>query len=134
MTPTLWLGATIAFTLLAAFPYVIQRTLALGIGRSLGNPGAHDDQAMAPWAQRAKRAHANAVENLVLFAPAVLAAQVAGVATASLSSAAAVYLGARIVHYVAYVLGIPVIRTLAHVAGLAAIVWILLMLVWRIAP
>jgi hypothetical protein len=59
MTDLQWLAATILLTLLGAFPYILQRTLRIGLPRALGNPCGGDDAEMAPWAQRAKRAHAH---------------------------------------------------------------------------
>ena len=49
------------------------------------------------------RAHANAVENLVIFAPA--------------ATACALYFFSRLVHYVTYTAGIPGLRTLAFFGG-----------------
>jgi uncharacterized MAPEG superfamily protein len=80
----------------------------------------------SPWAQRLMKAHANAVENLVVFAPLVLLAQIVGVTGAAIATAAAVYFWARVVHALAYTLGIPWVRTLAFAVGFfaqAAIAW-----------
>jgi uncharacterized MAPEG superfamily protein len=66
------------------------------------------------------RAHQNAVENLVIFAPLVLALQIAGISGAATVSACVVYFFARLGHYVVFTLGIPVVRVLAFVAGVAA--------------
>jgi uncharacterized MAPEG superfamily protein len=71
-----------------------------------------------------KRAHANAVENLVIFAPLVVAAALLNVNNAITLIAATIYLLARIVHYIAYTAGIPVIRTLAFQTGFVATVTI----------
>jgi uncharacterized MAPEG superfamily protein len=124
-----WLAATILLTLLGAFPYVIQRIFTIGLARTLGNPDAGDNAAMAPWAQRARLAHANAVENLVLFAPALIAAHLHGPQAPTLAIAAQVYFFARLTHYVAYAAGVPVVRTLAYFVGLGAIVVVLATLV-----
>jgi uncharacterized MAPEG superfamily protein len=75
---------------------------------------------MARWAQRAKRAHINAVENLVAFAPALVAAHLANPGAPLLAMAAEVYFIARLTHYVAYAAGVRFIRTLAYLAGLGA--------------
>ena len=72
------------------------------------------------WAQRAKRAHANAVENLAVFAPLVLIAALLGISTPATITAAKVFLIARLVHYVVYTAGIPGVRTLAFLVGFGA--------------
>lgn len=120
MTDLQWLAATILLTLFSAFPYVIQRTLKIGLPRALGNPGADDNAEMAPWAQRAKRAHANAIENLVAFAPALLAAHLHNPQAPGLATAAQVYFFARLAHYAVYAGGVPGARTLAYAVGLGA--------------
>jgi uncharacterized MAPEG superfamily protein len=83
---------------------------------TLGNP----DPSMPPdpaWAERARRAHYNAVENLAVFAPLVVIAALVGISTRATVLAAETYLAARLVHYVIYAAGIPVIRTLAFTAS-----------------
>ena len=66
------------------------------------------------------KAHANAVENLVVFATLVLVAQLAGVSSELTAGAAVAYFWARLVHPIAYVLALPWIRTLAFTVGFAA--------------
>jgi uncharacterized MAPEG superfamily protein len=80
---------------------------------------------MAPWALRSKRAHANAVENLVAFAPALVAAHLHNPQAAALVTAAQVYFLARLVHYAVYAAGLPVVRTLAYFVGVGATLVIL---------
>ena len=65
-------------------------------------------------------AHANAVENLVVFGPLVIIAAMIGASTPATVLAAKTYFGARIVHYVVYAAGIPIIRTLAFAVGVLA--------------
>ena len=129
MTDLNWLAATILLTLLAAFPYVLQRIVSIGPLRTLGNPGAEDAAALPLWAQRAKSAHANAVENLVLFAPALLAAHFCNPEASALEPAAQAYFYARLAHYIVYMVGIPVLRTLAYFAGIGATLVVLATLV-----
>jgi uncharacterized MAPEG superfamily protein len=62
------------------------------------------------------------VENLVVFAPLVIAAQLMGVANDTTASAALVYLWARIVHYGVYTFKMPWLRTLSFVVGWACTV------------
>ena len=74
------------------------------------------------WAQRAKRAHTNAVENLVVFAALVVTAQLAGISNPVTAFASALYFWARLGHFVALTLGIPYVRTViwsvSSVAGM----------------
>ena len=66
---------------------------------------------------RARQAHANAVENLAVFAPLVLIVSVIGLSTSVTTAAAWTYVVARLVHYVIYAAGIPFVRTLAFLVG-----------------
>ena len=72
---------------------------------------------MSPWAAKMKAAHANAVENLVVFATLVLIANAAGVSNETTVMACTVYFWARVLHLVSYTLAIPWIRTVAFVIG-----------------
>jgi uncharacterized MAPEG superfamily protein len=65
-------------------------------------------------------AHQNAVENLVIFAPLVLALQMAGISSSTTVTACVVYFFARLAHYVVFTLGIPVVRVLTFAVGVAA--------------
>jgi uncharacterized MAPEG superfamily protein len=81
------------------------------------------------WAGRARRAHLNMLENLLLFAPLVLIAAVAGKANATTAMGAAIFFWARLAYAVIYLIGIPWLRTLAwfvSVIGMAMIAWVLL--------
>ena len=81
------------------------------------------------WAGRARRAHLNMIENLVLFAPLVLIAAAAGKANATTAAGAMIFFWARLAYAVIYVIGIPWLRTLAWfvaVIGMATIAWVLL--------
>ena len=119
-TPELYALTLVATaTVLMWVPYVLARILTRGLWQAMANP----DPAHRPdpaWAERARRAHANAAENLAAFAPLVLIAALLGVSTPATVLAAKVYLGARLVHYVVYAAGIPVVRTLAFLVGVAA--------------
>ena len=125
MTDLQWLATTILLTLLTAFPYVLRRIATIGLMRTLGNPAAGDAAELPLWAQRARSAHANAVENLVLFAPALIAAHLHNPQAPALATAAQVYFYARLMHYVVYMAGVPVLRTLAYFVGIGATVAVL---------
>jgi uncharacterized MAPEG superfamily protein len=64
------------------------------------------------------RAHANAVENLVVFAPLVLMVELVGANSGVTAFGAALYFWARLIHYTVYTLGVPIVRTLSFFAGL----------------
>ena len=59
------------------------------------------------------KAHANAVENLVVFAPLVLLANALGVTGTAIAMSAAVYFWARVVHAVCFTFAVPWVRTLS---------------------
>ena len=100
-------------------PYTIARIMTRGLRLALANPDPSHPPDPA-WAQRAQRAHANAIENLAVFAPLVLVAAAMGVSTPSTVFAAKLYLFARLVHYGVYAAGIPIVRTLSFVTGSGA--------------
>jgi uncharacterized MAPEG superfamily protein len=123
----LWLTMTLTMTSLFAFPYVINRVAVRGLMGAMRNPSP-DDAPLSPWAQRAQRAHYNAIENLVAFAPAALLVHILHRTDALTSTACALYFYARLVHFCVYTAGIPVLRTLAWTGGWVAIMMLLLRL------
>jgi uncharacterized MAPEG superfamily protein len=78
------------------------------------------------WAGRAKRAHLNMVENMVLFAALVLIAAVAGKANAMTAMGAAIFFWGRVAYAVIYVAGIAWLRTLAWFVSVIGMVLIAL--------
>lgn len=107
-----------AFTGLLWLPYILDRVATRGLLDAVGYPSNPKPQ--SPWAQRLMKAHANAVENLVVFAPLVLMAHFTGSTSAAIGTAAMVYFWARVVHAVAYAFAVPWVRTLAFAAGFLA--------------
>ena len=128
-TELLYLALAAAFTGLLWIPYILDRVLVWGLIDSVGYPESPKPQSM--WAQRLKKAHANAVENLVVFAVLMLLAVSMGMTGGALATAAMLYFWARVVHAGAYTLGLPWIRTLAFVAGFAAQVMVALQILGR---
>jgi len=120
-TPEFYYLALVAIaTVLMWIPYMTARILTRGPIRALGNPADPNAAPDPAWAERARRAHANAVENLAVFAPLVVILALTSASTPATVLASKTYLGARLVHYVVYAAGIPVIRTLAFGVGFAA--------------
>ena len=64
-------------------------------------------------AGRARRAHLNMLENLVLFAALVLITAVAGKANAMTALGAAIFFWARLAYAAIYLAGLPWLRTIA---------------------
>ncbi|MEX0729949.1 MAG: MAPEG family protein [Aquisalimonadaceae bacterium] len=115
-----WLAATCMFTALLWMPYVANRF------KELGPPGwawfpQPDPPPRAPWAERAMRAHMNAIENLVVFGPLVVAIHAAGWSSALTAAACQVYFWARVGHFAVCILGLPIVpRTIAFLTGVGA--------------
>jgi uncharacterized MAPEG superfamily protein len=126
-TELTYLTLTCLLTGLLWVPYILNEIAVRGITDAVGYPA--NPKPLAPWAQRMKAAHYNAVENLVVFAALVLTAEVAGIRGGAIASSAVVYFWARVAHAAAYTLAIPWARTLAFAVGVAAqlcIAWNLL--------
>ncbi|MEO0425786.1 MAG: MAPEG family protein [Pseudomonadota bacterium] len=113
-----WLALTVTMTGLM-WVYVFVLVAQLGFGPAMRDP-VHDTPYAAPWAQRAKRAHANAVENLAIFAPLVLVLHAAEISTSATVAACAVYFVARALHYGVYVAAVPWARTPLFMVGFLA--------------
>ena len=88
--------------------------------RLLTNPLPGDDPFEVKWAHRAYRAHMNAIENIVIFAPLVLAVQVVGINNEITAQACAVYFVSRLVHAPVYILNLPYLRFITYFIGLVA--------------
>lgn len=117
----------IAFTAVSWVPYVLNAVMVRGLVDAVGYP--EDLKPLAPWAERMKKAHVNAVENLVLFAPLVLILHALGISNETTVMACTAYFWARVAHYVVYTLAIPWLRTLAFIAAWVCIVALVLQLV-----
>ena len=114
-----WLVLTAAMTGLLWVPYILDRIMVRGTMGAMANPSPND-RPQSAWAQRMNAAHANTVENLVVFAPLALTAQALNIHTASTAFACALFFWCRLVYIAVYTAGIPVLRTLAFVGGFVA--------------
>jgi uncharacterized MAPEG superfamily protein len=97
---------------------------AVGLTTLAGN--RDDLPALGGFAGRAKRAHLNMLENMVLFAPLVLMAVVAQKTNSLTAMGAMLFFWARLAYAVIYWIGVPWLRTLAwfaSVIGLAMVAW-----------
>jgi uncharacterized MAPEG superfamily protein len=103
------------FSVVLAFVQVLIAAMAaqsqVGLVSLAGN--RDDLPELTGIAGRAKRAHLNMIENLVLFTALVLIAAAAGKANAATAMGAAIFFWARLAHAIIYLIGIPWLRTLA---------------------
>src|SRR5258708_7011491 len=117
MTPELyWLVAITMLTAVLWVPYILQLIAQMRPVAAFWDP-YHETPHEAKWAQRAKRAHTNAIENLAVFAPLALCLHVLGAGTSLTAAASTVFFFVRAAHYAAYVLAIPLVRTLLFLIG-----------------
>jgi uncharacterized MAPEG superfamily protein len=114
------------FSTLLCFVQVL--IAATGANQAVGLPTLAGNREGLPelpgWAGRAKRAHLNMIENLVLFAALVLIAAASGKANAMTAMGAMVFFWGRLAYAVIYLAGIAWLRTAAwfvSVIGLAMI-------------
>lgn len=115
-TELYWLVMTVLMTSVLFWPYIINRMKEHGIWQAVWNPQP-DTRPKAQWAERLMRAHANAVENLVIFAPLVLVLQIVGTNTTITANACALYFFVRLAHVLLYTFAVPLLRTAVFVIG-----------------
>ena len=114
-----WLTLTAAMTAILWVPYILDRITVRGVMGATANPSPNDKPQSA-WAERMNAAHANCVENLVVFVPLVLVAHELNIHTASTVFACALFFWCRLIYVAVYTAGIPVLRTLAFTGGFIA--------------
>jgi uncharacterized MAPEG superfamily protein len=116
------LGLTFVQMLVA----VIGTIYCLGIPKAAGNRERLPE--LPGWAGRARRAHFNMIENMVLFAPLIIIADIAGRDNGMTELGAELFFGARLACAVLYVAGVPYLRTLAWTVSVVGLVLIFLQL------
>lgn len=127
-TELLYLTLVTALTGLIWVPYILDRIAVWGLTAAVGYP--ENPKPQSPWAVRLMKAHANAVENLVIFAALVLVAHAVGVSNSVTAGACVVYFWARVIQLLAHTFAVPWVRTLAFAVGFfaqATLAWQLLL-------
>ena len=116
----------------AALALVQMLVAAMGAQGQVGLPrlaGNRDDMpALTGWAGRAKRAHYNMLESLVVFAIVVIVAHLVGRNNAMTALGAALFFWARLSYAIVYVIGVAWLRTAVWAVSMAGIVLIFLQL------
>lgn len=117
-TELFYLTLTTLLTGVLWIPYILDRIAVRGLGDAVGYPDNPKPQ--SPWAQRLMKAHANAVENLVIFAVLVLVANVLQISTEATATASMIFFWMRLAHAVAFTFKIPLVRTLSFFISFGA--------------
>ena len=116
-----WLTLSVVLTALMVIPYAVYRTRKLGgVWQVFKTPLPGDSPFDAAWAHRAYRAHMNAFEGLILFAPLAIAVHVTGEGNEITAMSAAVYFWARLIYAPLYYFDVPVLKTTSWFTGLLA--------------
>ena len=110
---------TVIMTGLMWIPYIVNRMYELGVISALWDPFGHTE-AKAAWANRMMSAHENAVENLIIFAPLVLAAHYLGISNEMTAIACDLYLVSRAIHFVVFTFAVPLLRVVSFLSGFSA--------------
>lgn len=121
LTSLVWVTA---LTAVMWVPYILNAIMRRGLLDAVGYP--ENPAPLAPWAERLKKAHYNAVENLVIFVALVLVLNAAQISNATTVMACQIYFWARLVHVIVYTLGLPWLRTLSFAAAWACLVALVL--------
>jgi uncharacterized MAPEG superfamily protein len=128
MTPELSLLVwSVALMLVQALVPAMGATQQVGLSSLAGN--REDLPPLTGWAGRARRAHLNMLENLVLFAALVLVAHVAGKTNATTALGAQLFFWARLAYAVIYIIGIPWLRTGVWAVSVVGMILIFLQIV-----
>lgn len=113
---------TAGLTAMMWVPYILIHVVNNGIKEALTYRA--DAIALPDWAARAKKAHYNAIENLVPFAVLVIAAHLTTATNDATATACITYFWARAAHYALYISGVPFGRTITFTIGWLAMVCI----------
>ena len=115
-TEVYWLALTLFMTAIMWVPYILNRLVEQGVFNALWDPRGVTATRNA-WAERMMRAHENAVENLVVFAPLVLLIESTQLNSPLTATACMVYFFARLAHFLVFTFGVPVLRVLTFAVG-----------------
>ena len=107
-----------ALTMLLWIPYTLARIMNVGLLPTLTYKS--DDTPLAAWATRAKKAHANAIENLAPFAVLVLVTHQLDISNTATTSAAVAYFWLRLAHFITYTANVPFGRTVTFAGAWGA--------------
>ena len=107
-----------ALTIFLWIPYILAHIMNVGLLLTLTYKS--DGTPLPAWAARAKKAHANAIENLVPFAVLVLVAHQLDISNIATTSAAVAYFWLRLAHFITYTANVPFGRTVTFAGAWGA--------------
>ena len=111
MTPELKMLVWVSvLTALMWIPYILARIKMSGVMETLTYKA--DSVQLPDWALRAKKAHYNSLENLVIFSVLIFVAHLLEISNDATISASVAYFWLRLAYYPLYILDIPFGRTL----------------------
>jgi uncharacterized MAPEG superfamily protein len=111
-------GLTILQMIVAAIGVISQ----VGLAAAAGN--RHNLPPLEGWAERARRAHLNMLENLVLFAILVVAASIIGKINATTTLGAELFFWGRVAYAPIYIAGVPWLRTATFAVSVVGLIMI----------
>jgi uncharacterized MAPEG superfamily protein len=123
LTSLVWVAS---MTAVMWVPYILNAVMVRGLSDVVGYP--ENPKPLASWAARLKKAHYNAVKNLVVFAALVLVLNAVQISNDTTVLACTVYFWARLTHLIVYSAGIPWLRTLSFAVSWLCILALILQL------
>ncbi len=111
-----------SFILLLTLIQGTRNVLVLGLVTAAGNQ--HGIAPWSGWNDRLNRAIRNQIEAIAIFAPVLLAVEVAHLTNETTAMGAQIFVIARVVHAIVYTTGVPWVRTTAWAVGVAGIVMV----------
>jgi uncharacterized MAPEG superfamily protein len=121
------LAISCVFFLLAFLPASYAKLVTYGFGYLASSRTRKPVSDLPDWGKRAENAHNNLKDNLPGFIAAVLLLGLMGKLSETTQILAAVYVLARIAHFVIYLIGLKTPRTLAYTVGLVSNLYLLLL-------
>lgn len=114
------LALSAVLCVLQVLPYTNGVAVRFGLATAAGN--RENVPPLTGWLGRARRAHANMIENLIPFTALVLVAQAGGKFGAATALGSQLFFYGRLAHAIVYIAGIAYLRTLVWAVSVAGMV------------
>ncbi len=117
---------SLALTFLQMLVALVASILQRGLPPVIGNRERLSE--LTGWAGRAQRAHLNMIENMVLFAPLIIIADISGRDSSMTELGAQLFFWGRLAYAVIYPVGVLYVRTAAWTVSVVGLVLIFMQL------